>query len=785
MEELKLSLEEKLNNALEREINGINLDFINYRFIQLEHCQSIVGKEIKIGEELYSINSVADRRPTDDYGLVHNGAFKFYLSDSQGSEIQYLLNPELSENSQLQNVVTTALLGEMYRANRNEFLPKFNDEDSDFHLGFKVRELNEFISPRLDKIEDNALEIQLRAEFKEFKAELNEASDKIDFVKTPYVEAMHLLEAPFEKLETLKEKLETMFPTEKITESQETASSFQKRIDFIKTWEMRADLPWQSNDVLNYLSQGITEKERGSFMQKLPEELQLKFNAKNPFLIKGEILKGIADHLNGANSFLTKEEAIKHIADKPNRIASNTQANDNKEIWNQINKLDIIDYICAELGGTINRKSTTKKSTVMNLPGSNEKLLIRKYEDGKYGIANDSFSFKGTNVSFIAAYKFKQFSNVSKQTLAELVNHLKERGFIENNQLVAREVQYKYTGETGKPNAPKKAPKPPKTKHFVNLKFSALLHDRGILPSTLNSGPFRGLVQNSYLEEKSEIRNLAFKFRDRDNKVFTFLEKNQAYQKFQQNQSTEGLLFLSNPPKGQIENIVIGEAPIDILSYAQHKGIDNDNTLYVATGGNINDGQLNVLNAIVTDVLDNENFVKQNLNVFLANDQDNAGIMYDFKISQALSETVLINHSLDTEENREFNRNALLKRNDDFYKVYYDKEITGEEKSAALLEIYNKYYSSSAPITREDNERSVFIQVDKSPIGKDWNDLLVTDLKDKGLYQSTNLFNSNSLPEFKDFVDMEKNGVESFFQQLGQIVQSIEPKQEVSQKPKL
>ena len=159
--------------------------------------------------------------------------------------------------------------------------------------------------------------------------------------------------------------------------------------------------------------------------------------------------------------------------------------------------------------------------------------------------------------------------------------------------------------------------------------------------------------------------------------------------------------------------------------------------------------------------------------------------MYDFKISQALSETVLINHSLDSEENREFNRNALLKRNDDFYKVYYDKEITGEEKSAALLEIYNKYYSSTAPITREDNERSLFIQVDKSPIGKDWNDLLVTDLKDKGLYQSTNLFNSNSLPEFKDFVNIEKNGVESFFQQLGQIVQAIEPKQEVSQKPKL
>src|SRR5699024_4402003 len=78
-----------------------------------------------------------------------------------------------------------------------------------------------------------------------------------------------------------------------------------------------------------------------------------------------------------------------------------------------------------------------------------------------------------------------------------------------------------------------------------------------------------------------------------------------------------------------ITNIILTESPIDALSYFQLKGerFPVKNTMYVAFGGTIGEGQLDTVHAIVTNNANKKN----NINFVAAVDNDAMGKSYNGK----------------------------------------------------------------------------------------------------------------------------------------------------------
>ena len=61
---------------------------------------------------------------------------------------------------------------------------------------------------------------------------------------------------------------------------------------------------------------------------------------------------------------------------------------------------------------------------------------------------------------------------------------------------------------------------------------------------------------------------------------------------------------------------------------------------------------------------------------------------------------------------------------------------------------------------------------------------MLNDLSSKAIYQTQGVFNTDKLPEFKEFVAMEKSGVKEFFEQLQGITNGLGQQQKNENKLK-
>lgn len=166
----------------------------------------------------------------------------------------------------------------------------------------------------------------------------------------------------------------------------------------------------------------------------------------------------------------------------------------------------------------------------------------------------------------------------------------------------------------------------PRAQRFTD-EFSYLRY-RGISDKTLHSD----VMENIGLSEYLHYKNIAFPLYNEEKQLVGLDLRNFNYRKFAVGTDKSHCLWLSN--KAYAEEIVIGESPIDLLSFHQLLRADNDNILYLSTGGVLLSGQIQHLLHVILEKLE----INPRLTVTNAFDNDKSGKLYTNQMLVSLIE---------------------------------------------------------------------------------------------------------------------------------------------------
>lgn len=165
-----------------------------------------------------------------------------------------------------------------------------------------------------------------------------------------------------------------------------------------------------------------------------------------------------------------------------------------------------------------------------------------------------------------------------------------------------------------------------------NLQY---LNKRGLNDDTIAA--FRPTIKNlkSGSDEHS-FDNIAFPYFDKEGNIIGLEIRNKQFKKMQSGSNRSVGVWYSSIPESGIENVILTESPIDALSYFQMKGekYPVENTLYVAFGGTIGDGQL----VTIQDILSESS--NKNITFVSAVDNDEMGKSYYEKFKYTLGRVI-------------------------------------------------------------------------------------------------------------------------------------------------
>lgn len=156
------------------------------------------------------------------------------------------------------------------------------------------------------------------------------------------------------------------------------------------------------------------------------------------------------------------------------------------------------------------------------------------------------------------------------------------------------------------------------------------LRQRGISNQTLHSPNFAniGLAINLF-----NIANIAFPLYNIQRQLVGLDLRNYNYKRFAAGTDKPNGLFLSNF-LSDIEEIITGESPIDLLSFHQMFRPNKKNILYVSTGGVLLSGQIEHLLQLIQEKLE----INPNLILTFAFDRDMQGMLYTNRLLVSIIE---------------------------------------------------------------------------------------------------------------------------------------------------
>lgn len=209
---------------------------------------------------------------------------------------------------------------------------------------------------------------------------------------------------------------------------------------------------------------------------------------------------------------------------------------------------------------------------------------------------------------------------------------------------------------------------------YLNLEIPAVNNDNVIKPpykiyqhQDFNTNGLTSLINNEYLLfrnlnaelliselfinkilsiQNNGFTNIAFPFTNKEEKILAIQKKNANYDGFTPGSQKESTVWHSNMPQ-KLEKIIVTESVIDALSYHQLK--PSKDVLYVATGGSIAMGQIEVIRSLRSFGNTSSNFIYVS-----AVDNDIAGKKYDIKLKELLHpDTVVIDKPISKDFNQD------------------------------------------------------------------------------------------------------------------------------------
>ena len=293
-----------------------------------------------------------------------------------------------------------------------------------------------------------------------------------------------------------------------------------------------------------------------------------------------------------------------------------------------ITRIDLIDYV-KSLGYKENKTKSTSRQQMFD--NGYDKILILKHRESNdliYQSVHHSAD-KGNIINFVA------------NRLGGILNTAKKS---KQDYKEVAEILKKYSGSPiEKKEKPSQANAKSETKNYYfnlklfkpeSLKNTDYLESRGIKKETIFSNHFRGKIINCQEYDFKEKINYGkvktgFLISDESNNNVGLDMRDIDFKKFALGSNRSESFFVSNKLENQ-KTLVLAESPLDLLSYHQIKGSDENR--YYSTNGNITGYQLETLKKIVKD--------KKYDKLILATDNDFAGYYLDLKLLQKLDSRI-------------------------------------------------------------------------------------------------------------------------------------------------
>lgn len=164
------------------------------------------------------------------------------------------------------------------------------------------------------------------------------------------------------------------------------------------------------------------------------------------------------------------------------------------------------------------------------------------------------------------------------------------------------------------------------------------LRKRGITTPTLGSPVFSNIGIFTYTDKFKQVhKNIGFPLYNMDGKIVGAEQHNFGYKKMAPGSDKSNGIWLSNHLPA-VDEIVIGEAAIDLLSYHQLFNQNESNVLYISTSGSLTTSELKNILLIIHKMYVANVYLK----VTTAFDNDKTGIGYTNKLLLSLLEGKII-----------------------------------------------------------------------------------------------------------------------------------------------
>ena len=180
------------------------------------------------------------------------------------------------------------------------------------------------------------------------------------------------------------------------------------------------------------------------------------------------------------------------------------------------------------------------------------------------------------------------------------------------------------------------------TDSLINNEY---LLSRDLSAELLESEPFLKKILSIH---DNGFTNTAFPYTNKEEKILAIQKKSESYDGFVAGSQKENTVWHSNMPK-ILEKIIITESVIDALSY--HQLNPSQNSLYVATGGSIGNGQIEVIKN-----LKHIGNISSNFTYISAVDNDKAGDRYNIKLLECLYPDIVL---IDKPVSKDYNQDLI------------------------------------------------------------------------------------------------------------------------------
>lgn len=291
-------------------------------------------------------------------------------------------------------------------------------------------------------------------------------------------------------------------------------------------------------------------------------------------------------------------------------------------------EIDLIQFAQQrKYGYTIDVRGSTKNAVVLQQHNKEgvaiDTIIVRRNEGtGQYYYTNPNDSRDKGPI-----YKFVMHRMQTTSYMA-VDKELSEYLSIGNLKEVEPQIKRVAIG-----NSPTSSRSAEIAKHYnlTPLTDMSYLKSRGISENVLNSYEFSGRVLNEIAGRDKQFVNTAFPMYNREGEIVGIERKNYTYNGGSFGGAAEGsdkansVWFSKIRQETRVDKIVLGETPIDLISYHQLRDKAKiENNLYVSSNGYWSNNQKDMVQELINK--------HQPKGIILANDNDNSGKRFNISL---------------------------------------------------------------------------------------------------------------------------------------------------------